>query len=101
LPTSDDFTKSDSGEAEEKKIVIGRIENYWKNIGVAHVKIFTGNLSVGDEIYIQGKSTGLIRARIESMEINNKKVSKAEKGDVGIKLPFCRKNDEVYLIVKK
>ncbi|OGJ18866.1 hypothetical protein A3K73_07040 [Candidatus Pacearchaeota archaeon RBG_13_36_9] len=101
LPTSDDFTKSDSGEAEEKKIITGRIENYWKKIGVAHVKIFTGKLEVGDEVYIKGKTTGIIRARIESMEINNKPVEKAGKGDVGIKLPQCRKGDEVYLIVKR
>jgi len=102
LPTSGDFTKSENGEAGEKKIIIGRIENYWSKIGVAHVKIFSGKINVGDEIYIKGNSTGLIRAKIESMEINNKKVSSAKKGeDIGVKLPKCRKNDEVYLIVKK
>ncbi len=101
MPTSDDFTKSDSGESKEKKMIIGRIENYWNKIGVAHVKIFSGKLVIGDEIYIKGKTTGLIRAKIESMEINNKPVARAEKGDVGIKLPLCKKKDEVYLIKKK
>jgi len=101
FPTNGDFTKSDSGEAKEKKLIIGRIENYWKKIGVAHVKIHAIGLKIGDEIYIKGNTTGLIRVRIKSMEINNKKVEKAGKGDVGIKLPLCRKGDEVYLIVKK
>ncbi len=102
MPTSDDFSKSENGEAREKKVIIGRIENYWKNIGVGHVKIFADKLSLGDEVYIKGDTTGLIRARIESIEVNNKKITSAKKGqDVGIKLPLCRKGDEVYKIEKK
>jgi U32 family peptidase len=102
LPTLDDFTKSDSGEAEEKKIIIGRIENYWSKIGVAHVKLYANELKVEDEVYIKGNATGLIRAKITSMEIEGKKIEKAVKGqDIGVKLPVCRKGDEVYLIVKK
>jgi U32 family peptidase len=102
MPTSDDFTKSDSGEAKEKKIIIGRIENYWSKIGVAHVKLYANELKVEDEVYIKGNATGLIRAKITSMEIDGKKIEKAVKGqDIGVKLPVCRKGDEVYLIVKK
>ena len=102
LPTSDDFSKTENGEALEKKIIIGRVEKYWGKIGVAHIKIFTKQIKTGDEVYIKGDTTGLIRAKIQDIEINNKKVDKAVKGqDVGIKLPRCRKGDEVYLIEKK
>lgn len=102
FPTNEDFTRSDSGEAKEKKLIVGRIENYWKKREVAHVKIFSIGLKIGDEVYIKGNTTGLIRARIKSMEINSKKMEKVKKGhDVGIKLPLCRKGDEVYLIVEK
>lgn len=99
LPTSDDFSKSENGEATERKHIIGRIEKYWTKIRVAHLKILSGNISLGDEIYIKGDKTGLIRARIESMEINGRKIKKAKKGqDVGVKLPLCKKGDEVYII---
>ncbi len=97
-----DFSKSENGESEESKQIIGRIEKYWKKIGVAHVKLHAKSLKIRDEVYIKGNTTGLIRAKITSMEIKGKKIEKAVKGqDVGIKLPLCRKNDEVYLIVRK
>jgi len=101
MPTADDFSCSDSGEAGETKQVIGRIEKYWPKVGVAAVKIFARRLKLGDEIYISGDKTGIKRAKIESMEINHKRVEEAKKGQlVGIKVPQCRKNDEVYLIEK-
>ncbi len=100
LPTSDDFSKTENGEAGEKKVIIGRIEKYWGRLGVAHVKVFTKKLKLGDEIYVKGKTTGLIRVKVEDMEVNNKKVEEVGKGDVGVKLPKCRKGDEVYLIEK-
>ena len=51
---------------------------------------------------IIGKTTGVLKHKVESMQINHKKINKAKKGDeIGIKLPFCRKNDELYKIVKK
>ena len=36
------------------------------------------------------------------MEIKSKQIKSVKKSqDVGIKLPRCRKNDEVYKIIKK
>ena len=102
LPTPDDFCKTENGEAREKKLFVGKVEKYWGKMGVAHVKILSGKLQVGDEIYIRGNTTGLIRVKIESMEIKNKPVEQVKKGqDVGIKLPLCRKGDEVYIIKSK
>jgi putative protease len=96
-----EFTKTENGQSYEKKVIVGRIEGYWKRIGVAHVKIFSKKLKLGDEVYIKGRTTGLIRAKIEDMEISSRKISEAGRGDVGIKLPLCRKGDEVYLIVHR
>jgi len=102
LPTSDDFSESENGEAKEKKLFVGRIEKYWNKIKVAQVKILTGKLKINNEIYIKGNTTGIIRAKIKSMEINKKQVKEAKKPqDIAIQLPKCRKGDEVYLISKK
>lgn len=99
IPTSDDFTSSENGEAGETKYIIGRIERYFPKIGVAIVKVFSSKLQIGDDIYIKGNKTGIKRAKIESMQINHQSVKEAIKGqEVGIKLPECRMNDEVYLI---
>jgi len=36
------------------------------------------------------------------MQIEHKPINKVGKDqDVGVKLPFCRKNDEVYKVIKK
>jgi len=102
IPTSDDFSNSEDGEAKERKKFVGRIEKYWNKIGVAHVKILADYLKLGDEVYIIGNTTGLIKTKIESMEMRNHKVKKAKKGqDVGVKLPKCRKGDAVYIIQKR
>lgn len=99
-PTSDDFTRTDSGAALESKEVIGRVSHYWDKIGVAHVKLYANKkIKQGDEIIISGDST-FVRTKINEMEINHKKVKEAS-GDVGVKVPKCKKGDEIYLIKKK
>tara|TARA_Y100000310_G_scaffold338066_1_gene426738 strand:+ start:2197 stop:3393 length:1197 start_codon:yes stop_codon:yes gene_type:complete len=101
-PTADDFSFSDSGEHTEKKSLVGRIEKYWPKAKVAHVKMLAGKLKLGDEIYIIGKQTGVKKIKIKTMEVKNKSVKEITKGrDVGIKLPKCKKGDEVYLIQNK
>ena len=102
IPTSDDFSTSEHGEQQEKKIVAGRVEKYWPKARVAAVKILVGKLKIGDEIYIKGDKTGIKRVKIESMEINHKSIREVKKGQlVGIKLPKCFKGDDVFLIKKK
>jgi len=98
-PTSDDFSRVRDSQATEKKQFIGKVEHYWSKQGVAAVKINTGTLQIGDKILILGNITGVKRAEIESMEISKKSRKKVKKGDrVGIKLPKCRRGDEVYKI---
>jgi putative protease len=97
--TSDDFATVEHSAATTKKQFIGKILHYYPKVGVGTIKIQTGQLKIGDEIAIIGKTTGIDHAKVESLEINNKKVQKAIKGqEVGLKLPLVRKNDEVYLI---
>ncbi len=100
MPTADDFSFSENGEAQETKHVVGRVEKYWPKVSVAAIKIFTKKLKLGDEIYIIGKETGIKRCKIESMEIEHVQVQEAEKGEVGIKVPLCHKGDEVFVIRK-
>ena len=102
MPTSDDFSKSEDSSATQSKQFIGKISHYYPKINVGLLKLNTGNLKIGDEIIILGKTTGVLKHKVESMEINHKKVNQAKKGDeIGIKLPFCRKNDELYKVIKK
>jgi U32 family peptidase len=101
MPTADDFSKTEHNSSPEKKHFVGRITHYFDNVGVAAIKLVS-ELKIGDKIIVIGKTTGIVHSEINSMEMKNKPVLKAVKGnEVGIKLPKVRQNDEVYLIKKR
>ena len=96
------FSTTENGEQLESKKYIGRVEKYFPKINVAIVSIHNSGLHIGDEIYIIGNQTGLIRTSVKSMEINKKPLKQAKKSQqVGIKLPLCKKGDEIFLIQTK
>ena len=106
LPSVDDFSKTEHSSADRKKHFIGKITHVFPNINVIAVKVVSP-FKVGEEISIIGKTTGIVNTSVESMEIHNKQIKKAEKGkEVGIKIKISpnviiRKNDEVYVIRKR
>jgi putative protease len=101
MPTADDFAKIEHNASQEKKHFVGKITHYFPNVKVAAIKLVS-ELKLGNEIVIIGKTTGLVRSKINSIEIKNKPIKKAEKGkEIGIPVPqLVRKNDEVYMIKK-
>ena len=100
LPTSDDFAKIEHSASTHKKIFVGKIMHYYLNQQVA-VILLKNSLKIGDEISIIGNTTGIENCKISSMEKNKKQIQEAKKGDeIGIKIPLCRKNDDVYKIIE-
>lgn len=104
LPTPDDFSRVEHSAAKEKKHFVGKILHYYDKINVATIRL-SFPIKIGDKICVIGNTTGILNLNVESMEIKNKKIQEAKKGDeIGIKLPSnikVRKNDEVYVIKKK
>lgn len=82
---------------EEK---IGEVVKFFAKPSVAAVKVLEGVLKVGDTVKITGHTTD-VEMKIESIEINNQKVEKAEAGEfVGIKVPDrVRQGDEVFKVL--
>jgi putative protease len=100
LPTSDDFSKLENNASPEKKHFVGKVVHYYDKLGVAAIKV-SSEIKIRDKIVIIGKTTGIVHSQINSIQSNKKEIKRAVKGqEVGIKTPFVRKNDEVYLIVK-
>ncbi|MEN7982467.1 MAG: U32 family peptidase [Nanoarchaeota archaeon] len=98
LPTKDDFARIEHSAAKEKKHFVGKILHYYPKVKVATIKLVS-SLKIGDNIVVIGKTTGLKKSKITSIEIKNKKVKQGKKGEeVGIKLPLVRRNDEIYVI---
>lgn len=77
---------------------IGRITHFFSKAGVAIVEL-SASVSSGDKIVIRGSSTN-VEQTIDSMEIEHKKIPKAEAGQaIGLKvLGRVRENDIVYKV---
>ncbi len=102
MPTPDDFSDSENGEQTERKEFVGRIDKYWQKAGAATVKMLSGRIKAGDEIYLVSKNRAIKRLTVESLEMEKKSVKSASKGEkVGIKLPRCSKGDDIYIIRRK
>lgn len=64
--------------------LIGKISHYFGNIGVAVIKL-SDKLKTGEDIRMVGGETDFTQ-KVDSMEVDHKKVKEAKKGDsVGLK----------------
>jgi translation elongation factor EF-1alpha len=83
---------------EEK---VGEVMKFFSKAGVAAIKLTEGTLRIGDRIKIKGHTTDF-EDQIQSMQIENKPVEKAEVGEmIGIKVKErVREKDLVYKITE-
>jgi selenocysteine-specific translation elongation factor len=82
------------------EIEVGTVSDFFAHVVVAGINM-TGSLKVGDKIHIKGHTTD-IEMDITSMQIDNKNVAEAKKGQsVGIKVPErVRPGDVVYKVTE-
>jgi len=81
---------------EEELEEVGKVAHFFTKISVAVVEL-KAPVKVGDKLVIRGPTTD-IEQIVESMEIEHKKVTKAEAGQsIGLKVKDrVRENDTVY-----
>ena len=93
---------SENNKSKYIKKDIGKIVNYYPKVKVAELKIWD-DLAIGDEIMIQGPTTGSITHIVESMGIDNKQIQKAVKGfNIGLAINHkLRESDFVYKLVER
>jgi translation elongation factor EF-1alpha len=79
---------------------VGEVIKFFSKASVAAIKVTEGTLKVGDRIKIKGHTTDF-EDQIQSMQIENQPVDKAEAGHlIGIKVKErVRENDVVWKIV--
>lgn len=83
-----------------EKRLIGKITHYFTKIGVAVIEL-SDEIKVGDKIRIEGATTSFEQV-VDSMEIDNKKVQTATKGQsIGLKVKErVRPPDKVYKLLE-
>ena len=79
---------------------VGEVIKFFSKASVAAIKVTEGTLKVGDRIRIKGHTTDF-EDQIQTMQIENQPVEKAETGHlIGIKVKDrVRENDIVWKIV--
>jgi len=77
-----EWTEEYGSVATKRKEYIGKVTNYFTKIGVAEIKIETKELAVGDEIQINGPTTGVYEAVISEIRVDKKSVKKTVKGEL-------------------
>ena len=101
-PTPKDFSEVENSSATTYKEYVGKINHLYPKAKTASIKLSKG-LKINDKIAIIDENLGAKELTISSMEISNKKIKSAKKGDeIAIKFPFkVFKNAEVYRIKKR
>ena len=83
-----------------EEVAIGMVEKYFGKIGVAAIKITSGELKVGDTIHIKGHSTDF-EQQVDSMQVEHQSVQTAGPGaEVGIKVKEKVHEKDTVFVVK-
>ncbi len=96
-----EWTDAPGSKAKEKKIFIGTGVKYFGKIGVGEFKLLSGKLQVGDQIMISGPTTGLVRAQVEALRVNDSETSEVAERGVHFSIPIATKvrpSDKLYKI---
>lgn len=77
---------------------VGKVSGFFSHVGVAAIKL-SAPLKVGDKVHFKGHTTDF-EEKVASMQIENKPVKEAKKGDhIGIKIKDkVRPNDKVFVV---
>jgi len=97
-----EWSSNYGSQATLRKIYIGKGLNYFSNLKVAEFKMEAGSLKLGDEIYVTGPTTGLVKSKVTEIRVDLKPVQETVKGEVfSIKLEEkIRRSDKLFKIVE-
>ncbi len=98
-----EWSKNHGSAATTKKVYLGKIRNFFDKISVAEVELETLQLKLNDDIIITGPKTGLVKAVVQEIRLEDIPVPEVKKGDIfSIKLPEkVRPSDKLYKVVKE
>ncbi|MAH06637.1 collagenase-like protease [Candidatus Pacearchaeota archaeon] len=90
-------------KSSKEKRLIGVCKHYYPKTEIGEFLLTSGKIEIGDEIIVTGKSTGILKQKIEGMYVDEKPANGAEKGDVvTMKVSErVRENDKLFILVDK
>jgi U32 family peptidase len=97
-----EWANQHGSDSTSRKVYVAKGIAYFSKPKIAHFKVESEEINIGDIITITGKTTAIFNHVLAEMKIDNKPISKAIKGDE-ITFPLSeriRKNDKLYVIKK-
>ena len=87
--------------ATRKKVYLGKGIHYFSKAKIAHFRLESQSVKVGDEILITGPTTGVVELTLPAIRIDDKEAEKAERGDdITFELDqIIRPSDKLYKMV--
>ena len=100
IPSSEEYAGVTGSKATTRKVYVGKVINYFKELQVAHILLESGEIKINDEILILGETTGVLEIKLSQFSVNDKDAIAAKRGDeITLIVPsLVRRNDKVYLI---
>ncbi len=86
-------------QATKQTEQVGRVTNYFRKSNIAEFIIDSGEIKIGDELFVTGDNTGVIKFKLENFYLNDKPAGVAKKGDI-ITIPLsdrARINDKLFI----
>jgi putative protease len=97
-----EWTDKEGSLATQKKVYLGKGVHYFPKAKVAHFKIESQKLTVGDKILITGPTTGVVESVVDELMVDDVKVDVASRED-DVTFPLdhiIRSSDKLYKIVE-
>ncbi len=94
-------TQNYGSSATKRKVYVGKVTNFFKNLSVAEVLIEATPLLRGDEALFMGQTTGVVEMEIEDVLVENKVQDRVEQGIYcSMRTPSAvRRGDKLYKMV--
>jgi putative protease len=99
MPGVNAWAKVDGNISQEKKEYVGKVVNYYPKSKIVYINVISNNIQLGDKVYIQGKTTGLVETTINELRSDDKIVSVVERGEATFPINMkVRQNDLVFRV---
>lgn len=97
-----EWTSNYGSLATKKKMYIGKVTNFFPNIGVAEFLMETQSLKIGDEVLITGTTTGVVEMVVEEIRVDLKPTQETKKGELFsmITPEKVRRGDKLYKMIE-
>ena len=97
------WTTGRGSRASKSKKLIGEVVNFYRKAGAAQIHVRNAPFKLGDELLIQGPTTGLVRVRADSIQIEHEARTSAQRGEhVALAVPEqVRPGDRVFLVTQR